>query len=36
MKPRRLTYDMISLAVLALSGAMFMGAFILWATTPGW
>jgi hypothetical protein len=36
MTPRRLTYDMISIAVMGLSGAMLLGALILWATTPGW
>lgn len=34
MRQRRLTYDLISIVVLALSGAMFMGAAILWLTSP--
>jgi hypothetical protein len=30
MKPRRLTYDLISIVVMGLGGALIMGAFIMW------
>jgi hypothetical protein len=34
MAMRRLTYDMISIAVMGIGGALIMGAAILWLTSP--